>query len=315
MKRIRAAAVPAVTLVLTIAAARPVFTQKLLGDGIKELSDQIVSSASEQQKRRIAVLAFRELSGEQTILGTYLSESLTTQLFRAKGFEILERTMLDKVIGEMKLASTGLVDPATAARIGKLAGVDAIVTGSVTDMQSSVAVNCRLIDVATGRVFGAAESRIVKDDDLRAILWKKTPGVSTPSGPSAARQQSASAAGLQFTVLECARAANFIECQFNVSARQDQDVRVGCDESTGTRAFDGRGRPLKCGQAMLASQRTAGVWGSEVTLVAGIPARLTLTFEGATSESNSISRLDIAFAFKMGGWSAVQFREVGVAVR
>ena len=73
-------------------------------------------------------------------------------------------------------------DSATAARIGKLAGVEMIVTGSVTDLQSTLAVNCRLIDVSTARVFGAAirKSRSVT---FTLLLPVAAPDVAASSAP------------------------------------------------------------------------------------------------------------------------------------
>jgi hypothetical protein len=68
----------AVVLAVALTAAAlstesPAFAQKLLSDDIRELSDQIVASAGEQQKHGIAVLAFRELrNGEQTVLASLL---------------------------------------------------------------------------------------------------------------------------------------------------------------------------------------------------------------------------------------------------
>lgn len=153
----------------------PANGQRRLDDGLKELADQVASRTSDNQMRRVAVVPFRELDGRETVLGSYLAESLTTRLFNVPGLRVVERSMLDKVMAELKLASSGVIDPSTAARIGKLLGVEAIVTGSLTDLQSSVAINCRMIDVSTGEVYGAAEVRIVKDDDLQ-ILNRSAPG-------------------------------------------------------------------------------------------------------------------------------------------
>src|SRR4030095_11254893 len=110
------------------------------------------------------------------------SEELVTDLFTSGGLDIVERSMLDRLLGEAKLGETGVIDPETATKVGKVAGVDAIVTGTITDLQSYVALNCRLIDTRTGRIFGAAQSKIVKDDDVRKIMGASLP--SAPAGPT-----------------------------------------------------------------------------------------------------------------------------------
>lgn len=144
--------------------------QKVLPDAINDLAGQIAKSVSKQQKTRIAVVPFRELGGEPTVFGTFAAEELVTDLVNIGGLDLVERSTLDKVMGELKLNESGAIDPASAKQVGKLVGADAIVTGTITDLQSYVGVNCRLIDTQTGHIFGAAEARIVKDDDVKKIL-------------------------------------------------------------------------------------------------------------------------------------------------
>lgn len=140
--------------------------QKSLSDGISDLASQISAKAAKVQKKKIAVLPFREIDGRETVLGTYLSEELITDLFNLGGMDIVERAMLDKLLGEIKLGQTGLVEPETAKKIGKVSGVDAIVTGTLIHLKSYVAVNCRLIDTQSGRIFAAAKTTIFQDENV-----------------------------------------------------------------------------------------------------------------------------------------------------
>lgn len=115
------------------------------------------------------MLPFHELDGQSTVLGTYLAEELLSHLVNG-GLKIIDRGLLEKVLTEQKLRSTGALDPATAKQLGKAAGVDAIVSGSITDLQSNVGVNCRIIDAVTGEVFAAAQAKIAKEDDVKKIM-------------------------------------------------------------------------------------------------------------------------------------------------
>jgi TolB-like protein len=164
--------------------------QKTLAEGISDLASQISAKATQVQKKKIAVLPFHELDGRATILGTYLAEELITDLFNIGGLEIVERAMVDKLLGEIKLGQTGLVDPETAKKIGKLSGVDAVVTGTITDLKSYVAINCRLIDTQTGTIFAAAKISVVQDDSLRSVLGSLL-GKDKPSGEDSGKQEGA----------------------------------------------------------------------------------------------------------------------------
>lgn len=155
---------------LVVFLAVPLFGQKPIGDGLADLATQISASAQRQEKQRIAVLPFRELEGQASVLSTYVAEELVTNLFQLGNFKIVEREFLDRILGELKIQQSGAIDPATAKEIGRIAAVDAIVTGSITDMESFVAVHCRLIDTTTGEVFGAAQTKIIKDDDVKKIM-------------------------------------------------------------------------------------------------------------------------------------------------
>jgi TolB-like protein len=219
-------------------AAHAAHGQKVIGEAAKELADQIAASAAKQQKHKIAVIPFRELDGRTTILGTYLAEELVTALFGAGNLDIVERSMLDKVMSELKLSQSGAIDPESAKNVGKIVGVEAIVTGSITDLQSYVGVNCRLIDTETGRIFGAAQTKIVKDADLQKILNAPAPvSVGTAPGPPAPTAEAPTTQktpkspeknvdGIQIEVVGCRATAGNVVCDLILTNRSDEDRRV-----------------------------------------------------------------------------------------
>jgi hypothetical protein len=50
---------------------------------------------------------------------------------RTNVFTVIERTHMDQILEEMKLAQTGLIDENQAVQVGKMLGADAIITGTV----------------------------------------------------------------------------------------------------------------------------------------------------------------------------------------
>jgi Curli production assembly/transport component CsgG/Tetratricopeptide repeat len=64
--------------------------------------------------------------------GATMSELLTTKLVQGNYYKIFEREKLNKILNEQKLAMTGMIDEKTAAQVGKLAGVNAVLLGKVT---------------------------------------------------------------------------------------------------------------------------------------------------------------------------------------
>ena len=278
-----------------ILTPRPLSAQKLLADGGQDLASQISASVVKEQKRKIAVVPFTELDGRATVLGTFLAEDLTTRLFVAGGFEIVERTLLNKVMTELKLGGSGAIDPDQAKQIGKVAGVDAIVTGSVTDLQSSVAVNCRVIDVQTGRVFGAAQTRIIKDEDVRAIMGRPL-GTDGSGGSGVARQNAGPPAALAapqpaitsqrgdllFTFRECRRKGSQVSCSFAVTNTGNKGIS---EHLCGIYLLDSQGL-----RSQNVSWNMAGVNNScGGTFEPGLPVAIRLTTDDLSPEARALS--------------------------
>lgn len=155
-------------------------TPKGLTEGLNDLSSQIAKGLAENQKRRIAVVEFVDLKGNVTDLGRHISEKLITKLFQSGKFTVIERQLLNKIMVEQKLSLTGIIDPASAQKLGKLLGVDAIASGSVSDLTKTVELNARLISTETGEVFSAASVEITKDDTVCNLMGGCT-AITAPS--------------------------------------------------------------------------------------------------------------------------------------
>lgn len=64
--------------------------------------------------------------------GLAFGDELTQAIFDSGRFQVVDRQNLQRVLGEQGLGTTGLVDPASAAQVGKLTGSQAIIVGQVT---------------------------------------------------------------------------------------------------------------------------------------------------------------------------------------
>ena len=65
-------------------------------------------------------------------LGAAAADELVTQLFKSGRFSLVERSQLEAVLAEQELGQSGLVTSSQAAEIGRLLGVQLILTGSIT---------------------------------------------------------------------------------------------------------------------------------------------------------------------------------------
>lgn len=103
----------------------------------------------------------------------FLSEELTTRLYRTHRFDVIERQLLHRTMQEHQLSMMSMVDERSAKELGRLIGADVIASGSITDLGSAVKINMRLIDTENGSVFSAASISIPKTDMVANLMAKR----------------------------------------------------------------------------------------------------------------------------------------------
>jgi curli biogenesis system outer membrane secretion channel CsgG len=99
------------------------------------------AAAVAARKPRVAIVDFDYAtvqSGIAAIFGTNIdvgkgvADLLLTYLVKDGNYSVIERSHLDKILAEQNFSNSDRADPTSAARIGKLLGVDAIIVGSIT---------------------------------------------------------------------------------------------------------------------------------------------------------------------------------------
>jgi curli biogenesis system outer membrane secretion channel CsgG len=93
------------------------------------------------RKKRIAIMDFdyatvhagvAGIFGQDVDIGKGITDMLVNDLVRDGSYSIIERKAIEKIIAEQNFSNSDRADPASAAKIGKLLGVDVIVVGSIT---------------------------------------------------------------------------------------------------------------------------------------------------------------------------------------
>jgi curli biogenesis system outer membrane secretion channel CsgG len=97
--------------------------------------------AAAQTKPRVAVMNFdygtvrdasSALFGTDVDIGKGITDLLVEKLVNGGVYSVIERKALDSIVTEQNLANSDRFDSNSAAKIGRLLGVDAIITGSIT---------------------------------------------------------------------------------------------------------------------------------------------------------------------------------------
>ena len=160
-------------------------------------SAQAPNSSGTARKKRIAVFDFDyatvhqysyAIFGRDIDVGRGISDLLVTMLVKDGTYSVIERKNLDKILGEQNFSNSDRANPASAAKIGKLLGVDAIIVGSVTqfgndtkntgvggvgaglgkvglggfsrkESKAIVGIDSRIVDIDTAEILAVAEGK------------------------------------------------------------------------------------------------------------------------------------------------------------
>lgn len=139
-------------------------------------------------KRRVAVIAFDNKTpyGARE-LGNSASDILVTELQKTNQFIMIEREKIQLVLDEQRFQASDLVEPMTVAKVGRLLGVTAIITGAVTQFgqkeegveaivyqrrtqKAECTVDLRVVDVATGEIIVADSGRGEAEQTVQGTL-------------------------------------------------------------------------------------------------------------------------------------------------
>ena len=153
--------------------------------------------AAGARKKRVAVFDFdyatvrtnsAALFGSDVDVGKGMADLLVKYLVKDGTYSVIERKAMDKILAEQNFSNSDRANPTSAAKLGKLLGVDAIIVGSITQFgnddkhtnvgggggglgrfgvggfskkssKAVVGVDARLVDIDTAEILGVAEGK------------------------------------------------------------------------------------------------------------------------------------------------------------
>ncbi len=153
------------------------------------------AAAAAGPKRLVTIMNFdygtvqtyvQQIFGSNQDIGKGISDMLVDKLLKDGKYRLVERSALDKILAEQNFSNSDRADSNTAAKIGKVLGVDAIIIGSITQFgrddqhtnvggggyglgrfglggvgtskaKAVVAVTARVINVSTGEILASVQ--------------------------------------------------------------------------------------------------------------------------------------------------------------
>lgn len=116
--------------------------------------------------KSIHCLAVGDFQCDDPDVGRSVANALVVHLNANGRYSIIEHSQFEKIVAELKLPNGQMIDPATAQRIGKLAGAEAMVLGFVTasappsiSSRAYIAVQFSVFSVGTGKCLLSREEK------------------------------------------------------------------------------------------------------------------------------------------------------------
>jgi curli biogenesis system outer membrane secretion channel CsgG len=160
------------------------------------------------RKKRVAVFDFDYATvqsasaaafGTNVDVGKGISDLLVRHLVQDGTYSVIERKAMDKILGEQNFSNSDRADANSAAKIGRILGVDAIIVGSVTQFgydnkntnvggggggwggfgiggfshkksKAVVVVDARLVNIDTAEIMGVADGKGESSRESTSLL-------------------------------------------------------------------------------------------------------------------------------------------------
>ena len=261
---------------------------------IQNLSVKMAQKLVNSGKSKIAVVDFTDLKGNVTELGRFLAEEFSVALLESsQGFEVVDRTHLQSILKEHKLSETGLIDPQTARKLGQFAGVDALVTGSITPLGESFRLAVKVLDVETAKMITATSGNIPATPQLIEIENRSISGSSgnreRTTTPPSEPTQSASAKGFTFSNPSCKRAGTTVTCNLLITSNgEDRYLSFYADwNNNQTKIIDDIGNEYTARKAQLGEENTTQYISN--TFLSDIATKVWFRFDEVASEATTVS--------------------------
>lgn len=132
------------------------------------------TDTSEKIRDKVLKIAIVEFTEEGQLVGagagTTVADLMTDALKKTGAFEVFDRTSLEKILKEHELGMSGLLDKEKIVKIGKISGVQALVTGSVSKSKN-VTLIAKLIDTETAKIIDTAAGQASSFDALASGMY------------------------------------------------------------------------------------------------------------------------------------------------
>ncbi len=110
----------------------------------------------------IALLPIAAQNDEHKAVAEYFSEQILITASKLQRCKLVERKDLQKILQELELQLSGLVDEKNAVKVGYLLGAEVLITGTLYIKEDKYEIFIKLLRVGTGEILAVTRAKIDK---------------------------------------------------------------------------------------------------------------------------------------------------------
>jgi len=127
---------------------------------MRSMAREIGSAEKSLKNRTVAIMGLEVRGQSDEAEARELADQLTHEIVSTSGLKVAERSRLKDVLKEQELLQQGIADPTTAAKVGRLLLVDAVLIGSITGKGDKTEIYLRLVDSETALILKTAKGEL-----------------------------------------------------------------------------------------------------------------------------------------------------------
>ena len=275
---------------------------------LTKLATDLAAKIHAKNHERVTVVDFLDLEKKPNKLAKFLTHQLQSALNEPElNLVVVDQGHIAELFDQMEKLSEGLIDPATAKKLGKLAGTEVVIYGTVMVSSLSVRLDVSAIDLETAKVIASgtaspkrfglvdrlakeieqeergAEADMEEEEDPAPV--KKAAAKKAP--PTSLRDQ-----GVLFEIDGCSLSGDLLTCVLTViSENRDRWMAVG----SSSRAWNEDGEEFSPGDLAISNTQVQGRCVAK-RILRDVPTNVSLTFPAFGSEESIVERLSVYWA-------------------
>jgi len=138
---------------------------------LTQLANDIAKKAA-HRPRKAAMMDFVNQNGKTSQFGKYLTAKFNEISVMNKLFQTPAEGEVSKTIKQLGLTYNGTLDSVSTKRLGEALGCDAIIVGTISDLQkgSDVDLVIKMIDTKSGNIISASSASFFRSKQVSAML-------------------------------------------------------------------------------------------------------------------------------------------------